>query len=244
MNVALLGDVHANLHALEAVLLHARQQKVEAIWNVGDFVGYAAFPDEVVRCLRGEGAISIIGNYDLKVLRFKKKRAKWRKSKRPEKWLAFQWAYENLSKASRKYLRGLPQELRFDQAGWRFLLTHGSPASNEEPLTTITSDDRLRELGPLARAQVIICGHSHEPFVRQANGWQYINTGSVGRPGDGDPRACYAVLRLEDGDLQVRHYRVPYDVAGAVEAIRARGLPEIFAQMLLEGLDFDSIHNS
>ena len=74
MKIALFGDVHANLPALEAVLVHARQMKVKAIWNVGDFVGYGAYPDEVVSMLREIGAISIIGNYDGKVLKVKIKR--------------------------------------------------------------------------------------------------------------------------------------------------------------------------
>jgi len=69
MRVALLGDVHANLPALEAVLEHAARQRVKALWNVGDFVGYGAFPDEVVTRLRHASwnALSIVGNYDLKV---------------------------------------------------------------------------------------------------------------------------------------------------------------------------------
>ena len=76
MKIALIGDVHANLPALEAVLDHARKQGVEAIWNIGDWVGYNAFPNGVVELLRQEHALSIVGNYDLKVLRFKKKQEK------------------------------------------------------------------------------------------------------------------------------------------------------------------------
>ncbi len=71
MKIALLGDVHANLPALESVLAHARLQNVSAIWNTGDFLGYGAYPNEVVEALQQAGAISILGNYDLKVLRFK-----------------------------------------------------------------------------------------------------------------------------------------------------------------------------
>ena len=108
MRVALIGDVHANLPALEAVLEHAESQAVEAIWNVGDFVGYNAFPEEVVQRLRAEGAISVVGNYDLKVLKFPAKDTKWRTKKRPEKYLAFKWAYENLSEQSRAHLAALP----------------------------------------------------------------------------------------------------------------------------------------
>lgn len=241
MKVALIGDVHANLPALEAVLAHAREQGVEAIWNVGDFVGYGAFPDQVVQRLRKEGAISIVGNYDLKVLQFKKKKEKWRKKKQREKYLAFKWAYERLSKKNRKYLRFLSQEIRMKMKGKRILLTHGSPASNEEHLTPDTPDERMRELAQMARADVIVCGHSHQPFVRRVGGVWFINTGSVGRPDDGDSRASYAILQIESKDIQVRHYRIEYDVERAVDTIRENELPDAFAQMLLQGRNLDVV---
>lgn len=241
MRVALIGDVHANLPALEAVLAHAHDQGVEAIWNVGDFVGYGAFPDEVVQRLRKEDALSIVGNYDLKVLQFKQKKKKWRKKKQPDKYLAFEWAYENLSKKSRKYLRFLSQEIRMKVKGKRILLTHGSPASDEEPLTPDTPEERLHELAHAAKADVIICGHSHQPFVRELDGVWFINTGSVGRPDDGDPRACYAILRIDSENIEVRHYRVEYDVEAAIAAIREHKLPEAFAQMTLEGRSLDAV---
>jgi putative phosphoesterase len=246
MKVALIGDVHANLPALEAVLAHAHGQGVEAIWNIGDFVGYGAFPDEVVRRLRQENARSIIGNYDLKALRQKK-------SKKPEKRLAFQWAYDHLSEESREYLRHLPEEIVMGVEGYRVLLTHASPASNEEPLTPDTPDERLRELAQMASADVVIFGHSHQPFVRQVmvrnglskgikeTGVWFINTGSVGRPDDGDPRACYAILHIGPESLEVEHYRLEYDIERAVAAVRDYGLPENFARMILQGRSLDDV---
>ncbi len=242
MKVALLGDVHANLPALEAVLVHAKQQVVGAIWNIGDFVGYGAFPDEVVKRLRQEGAMSIIGNYDLKVLRFPKKKKKWENSKHPKKFFAFQWAYENLSEDSRRYLATLPKELRLEDIGGKsVLITHGSPISNEECLTPETPTKRLRELAQVAQTDMIVCGHSHRHFTRQVDGVWFINTGTVGRPDDGDPRACYAILQDESGKFQVEHQRVEYDIQRAVTAIREKGLPEAFAQMTMQGYDLNTI---
>jgi len=242
MRVALIGDIHANLPALEAVLAHIQEQGVEKIWNVGDFVGYGAFPDEVVQLLRKrEDVLSIVGNYDLKVLQFKQKKEKWRKKKQSEKYLAFKWAYENLSKKNRKYLRFLSKEVRLKVKGRRILLTHGSPASEEEPLTSDTPKKRLRELAQMAKANVIICGHSHQPFAREVDGVWFINVGSVGRPDDGDPRACYAILQIDSKQIQVRHHRVEYDVDRAVAAIREHKLPEGFAQMLLQGRGLDAV---
>lgn len=245
--IALIGDVHANLPALEAVLVHAHWHGAQAIWNMGDFVGYGAYPDEVVQRLRQEQALSILGNYDIKVLKFPKRAEKWRNSKHPQKWLAFQWAYEHLSPRSRKYLRSLPEEIWTEQHGKRFLLTHGSPASNEEPLTPDTPDTRLEELTRLAAEKygappdAILCGHSHQAFARQVAGTWFINTGSVGRPHDGDPRTGYAILDLGPDRLAVEHYRLEYDVEKAVAAIRANSLPEAFAQMLLRGMDLGTV---
>ena len=241
MRIALLGDIHANLPALEAVLVHARQHRVEAIWSIGDLVGYGAFPEQVVERLHQENVLGIIGNYDLKVLQVPEKEQKWRRSKAPQKWLAFRWAYDHLSAESLEYLRSLPQEIRLEVEGRRILLTHGSPASNEESLTPDTPLERLRELAQIADADVIIFGHSHVPFVRRVDGVRFVNTGSVGRPDDGDPRACYAILYVRPTRFQVRHYRVEYDVQRAVAAIRDHDLPEEFAQMVLQGRNLDAV---
>ena len=248
MKIALLGDVHANLPALDAVLAHAKNRGVDQIWNIGDFVGYGATPDEVVIRLRKEGAISIIGNYDLKVLKFPRKNDKWRRTKMHQKWFAFKWAYENLSKQSRQYLQSLPKELWLYTSGKYILLTHGSPASNQDHLTPATTDVRLRELTVIAASQwddttadVIVCGHSHRELARQVDETWCINTGSVGRPDDGDPRACYAVLQIGDGTFQIDHFRLEYDLASAVAAIHDRGLPEAFAQMLIQGRNLDAV---
>jgi putative phosphoesterase len=240
MKVALIGDIHANLPALEAVLTHIESLGIEKIWNVGDFVGYGPFPDEVVQILRKDDrVVSILGNYDRKALTFKHKKNKWRQSKHPDKYLAFGWAYENLSKKNRKYLRFLSREVRMKVRGHRILLAHGSPASDSEPLTPNTPDKRLRELAQMVKADIIIVGHSHQPFARQVDDVWFINTGSVGRPDDGDPRACYAVLRFQEKEFTVQHHRLEYDVERTVAAIHEYKLPEAFAQMFIQGRNLD-----
>jgi len=241
MKVALIGDVHANLPALEAVFDHARGERVEAVWNVGDFVGYNAFPEEVVQRLRAEGAISVIGNYDLKVLRFPSKDRKWRVTKRPEKWLAFKWAYENLTEESRAYLASLPRDVKLNAAGRRVMLTHGSPASVSEHLYFDTPEGRLRELAALAQADLIVVGHSHVAFSRRVDDVWFVNTGSVGRQDDGDPRAGYAVLELDAGEVIVQHHRIDYDVEAATAAIRRAELPRAFEEMMRQGRKLDWI---
>lgn len=241
MKIALIGDVHANLPALDAVLSDIHKRGVEAIWDVGDIVGYGAFPDEVVKRLQQENVLSIIGNYDAKVLKVKGKKDEWKDKTPPEKWFAFNWAYDNLSEPSREYLGSLPEERRIEVEGKNILLTHGSPSSNEESIKPDTLDERLKELAEMANAHIIISGHSHQPFKRKFNGVWFINPGSIGRPDDGDPRASYAIMQIKPRFFQLRHYRIEYDLEKAVSAIRDNGLPENFAQMILQGRGLDAI---
>ena len=241
MKIALIGDVHANLPALEAVLDQAYQEGAEEIWNCGDFVGYNAFPEEVVRKLRTEKVVSVVGNYDLKVIKFPRKNQKWKKSKSLEKWLAFKWAYEHLSEESLQYLSSLPEKRRMKCEEKTVLLVHGSPDSSKEHLYADTPTERLVELADIAAADLVVCGHSHQSFVRYVAGTWFINSGSVGRPDDGDPRATYAILELAGDSIDVRHFRVSYDVVAAITEIRRRGLPTAFGEMMRKGRKLDWI---
>lgn len=243
MRIALIGDVHANLPALEAVLAHAAENGAGEVWNVGDFTGYNAFPDEVVTLLRKPQIVNIIGNYDQKVLIVEQKREKWAKTKAAVKLQSFLWSFQHLSPASREFLASLPEQRALTVGGWKILLVHGSPASIEEPLLPATPDARFTELAKTVDAQVVIFGHSHQPFTRFSAGIWWINTGSVGRQDDGDPRAAYALLDLQPGKVEVHHQRVAYNISRATRAIREGGLPEVFALMVERGVSLNAVEN-
>jgi putative phosphoesterase len=242
--VALLGDVHANLPALEAVLENARQKGGEAIWNLGDLVGYGAFPEEAVQRLREEYALSTLGRYDRQVARFKKRKEKWHRSKGLEEYLGLEWAYEQLSGQSRKYLRFLSREIRMQIRGLRILLTHGSPGSEEGCLTADATDKQLAKIAREAQADLILCGCSHQPFARSVEGVWFISPGSAGLPTDGDPRASYAIVEVGPEELRVTHHRIDYDVESLVAALRSHRLPEAFALMFLQGKSLDAVLES
>ena len=241
MRIALMGDLHANLPALEAILEHAGKEGVEAIWNLGDLVGYGAFPEEVVQHLRKNYALSTLGRYDRRVVRFKKRKDKWHRSKEHEEYLALEWAYDHLSGKSRKYLRFLSQEIRMQVRGKRVLLTHGSPGAEDSCLTPDTPEKQLAKLAREAKADLILCGCSHEPFARSVEGVWFINPGSAGLPADGDPRASYAILEVGPEESQVFPHRVEYDVERLVAELTRHKLPEAFARIFREGRRLDGI---
>ncbi len=241
MKAALIADVHGNLPALESVLNHARSQRVDVLWNLGDFLGYGPFPDEVVRRLRENGARSIIGNYDLKVLNFLQKEQKWRRTKDPAKFFSFRWTYKHITKDTKEYLRLLPHltSLVFEKR--RFLLVHGSPEAIDEPLTRQTPNKRLRELAENIDVDVICCGHTHQYFSRKVDHCRFINPGSVGRPFDLDERASYAVITVNRSGVSVRNYRVSYAVQDMVRFMRKEAFPEELIQSMVSARHLDKL---
>jgi putative phosphoesterase len=230
--IAVLADIHANLDALEAVVQDAEKRGIDVFLNAGDLIGFGPFPNEVVEFLHSKNVISVVGNYDLEVIT---NHAKNRGPKR----IALEYAKKELAKSCGSYLLSLPREVRLEIAGKKLLIVHGSLDSMEEHLYHDTPVERLKALADAAKADLVIVGHSHEQFQKGVNGVLFINPGSVGRPGDGNPQAAYAIISFVP--LNVELVRVDYDVAAAADALRKKKLPESFAQMLLRGVALDTI---
>lgn len=240
MRVAVIGDVHGNLVALEAVLADLRKRHVEALWNLGDLVGYGPNPEEAVERLREVKALSIAGNFDVKVVGADPLDP-GSKDVPVDRWIAPVWARENLTPESVRFLASLPRQRRMVVEGHKVLLVHGSPASDTERLEPDTPSVRLEELARMAHAELVLCSHSHIPFSRRVGETLFVNPGGVGRSDDGDPRASYAVLGATRDTLRVAHYRVPYEVPAAVDTLLRRGLPESFGRMLAESKTLDAV---
>jgi len=153
--------------------------------------------------------------------------------------VSFRWTRAHTNDANKAWLRALPRDIRLEIEGRRVLLCHGSPRSTTEYLFETRSDGFLRQFTPGgtddARAEVIVFGHTHVPYHRTVNGVDFINTGSVGRPKDGDPRAGYCVLTLDSNRVTVEQMRLAYDVETACARLLAAGLPAYFADYLRTG---------
>jgi putative phosphoesterase len=229
--IAVLADVHANLQALTAVLEDAKSKGIEFFLNAGDFLGYGAFPNEVIETLRSNKVLSIIGNYDLKVLEAR------RNSK--EKDIALNYAKKKLTQSNKAYLNSLPKNITLEIKEKKIFMVHGSPDSIEEHIYPNTSRKRLRELVSGKDADIVIVGHSHRQFSRTIDEVAIINPGSVGRADDNNPKAAYSIIGFNP--FSVEMVRVSYDVEAAAHAMRKEGLPENFAQMFLYGLPLKKI---
>ena len=234
MRIALFSDVHANLPALDAVLADVETQGAAARYVLGDLVGYSPWPNEVLERLQVEDIPAVMGNYD-EGTGFDLPECGCAYTDPIEKALgdaSFAWTKVHTSAANKAWLRSLAREIRFEADGRRYLLVHGSPRRINEYLYEDKPDATFARIASGASADVIVCGHTHRPYDKMVDGARFINVGSAGKPKDGDPRACWALLDTAAGRLEFR--RVAYDVEAAARAVEASELPSEFGPQLRE----------
>lgn len=240
MRVAVVTDIHSNLPALEAVLEAC--VPYDALWVLGDVVGYGPYPDEVVARLRKEHAVAVRGNHDAAVLGELDTHVF-----NDEARLAVEWTAERIGTTARHWLDGLPETHQVEA----FTLAHGSP---REPLWEylVSAAMARRNLTHFDTPHAIV-GHTHVPLVFREDGGRIevirpkagtrielderrciLNPGGVGQPRDGDPRACAMVL--DSDTMTVEWLRVPYAVERIQARMRRLGLPTRLAERLAHGL--------
>lgn len=240
MRIAVLSDIHANLHALDAVLEAAGA--VDAIWHLGDVVGYGPDPDGVVERLRDVGARGVRGNHDAAACGGSE--IDWFN---PEARRAMEWTRTAIAPSTLVWLSELPARRTIDGCE----LVHGSL---REPLWEyVTSVPVARANLALLNAPIGLHGHTHLPvaFLEEDGRVDVVgpgpgselqlrarrallNPGSVGQPRDGDPDASYMVLDPAAG--LVAWHRVQYDIEAVQHAMQAAGLPASLSARLSVGL--------
>jgi predicted phosphodiesterase len=243
LRVAVISDIHANLHALEAVLSALDEEQPDAIWNLGDTVGYGPRPNECCALADARAELSLVGNHDLVALGSGDVAVE---DFNPEAAAAATWTRDALTGESRAFLQSLSPSASKGSVE----LHHGSPRDPvwEYILTVEAAQAALRATD----APLLLVGHSHVPLrlhlqgdevvgglapsgaeVDLSAGSWLINPGSVGQPRDGDPRAAYCLLDLGRGSASFR--RVPYSIETTQAEMLERGLPAMLAERLSFG---------
>ena len=254
MTIAFFSDVHGNLPALEAVLADVEQRRPDFVFCLGDLVGYAPWPNEVVREVRRRGIPTLAGNYDQGIGLASSNCGCAYKTDTEKDLGARSIAYTNqvMGDEERRYLRQLPKHMRLEfeeePCTLSLLMVHGSPRKINEYLFEDRPESSFLRILQDANADVLLFGHTHKPFHRtfayeHASGeTRYrhaLNIGSVGKPKDGDPRAAYQLLHLDENttlnspqSVRSELVRVEYDVEKAAQAVEASPLPNEYADML------------
>ncbi|HET6256040.1 MAG TPA: metallophosphoesterase family protein [Puia sp.] len=253
MKIALFSDIHANLPALEAFFASVEAQKPDAIYCLGDLVGYNIWPNEVINEIRRRRIPTIAGNYDFGVGRTSDDCGCAYKTDDEKANGAVSISYTNqiINPGERAYLRTLPAhiqlEFQLNQDKLNLLLVHGSPRRINEYLFEDRDEKSMMRIMQDAGADIMCFGHTHKPYHRilpsvvgEPPHYRHaVNIGSVGKPKDGDPRGCYVLLHLneksnirEKDSIGVEFVRFAYDVEKAARAVEESPLPNVYAAAL------------
>jgi predicted phosphodiesterase len=256
MNIALFSDIHANLPALEAFFADVEQRKPDAVYCLGDLVGYNIWPNEVISEIRRRGIPTIAGNYDFGIGRNSNDCGCAYKTEEEKANGSVSISFTNaiVHDEERQYLRTLPAHIRLsfqlndDQL--HLLLVHGSPRRINEYLFEDREEKSLLRIMEDAGADILCFGHTHKPYHRilpavtgeQQRYRHAINIGSVGKPKDGNPQGGYVMLQISENSsvldresVQVNFIRFSYDVEKAAKAVEDSPLPNAYAESLRLG---------
>jgi putative phosphoesterase len=227
--LAVLGDIHGNLVALEAALKDAKRHKPDRYLITGDLVMNGPRPAEVIERIRkldADGALVVQGNTDVAVADFDFAAAfPWLDSVPEAQRAAAEWAHEQLSDEQLDYLRRLPAERRLWTDDTMVLVCHASPGSQTSGLPADLDPAVTVERVTRTDARVIVCGHTHVADVRELGRKLIVNPGSCGYAFDGHASACWAMVTFDaDGEPTAELFRPEFDAQAAADEVSSRGL--------------------
>lgn len=199
-------------------------REVVQILSAGDVIGYYPYPRETIALFQERSIISIQGNHDRAVLSAGDPRMNpWARN-------ALSWTVAQLDEAEMDYLRRLPRHLSMGIEGTRVAMYHGAPFDDDHYLY---EEEATEDLLEMARCDLLVLGHTHEPFIKRFKRGMIVNPGSVGQPRDGDPDASYSIY--DTSTRKAFLLRVPYDIQTVADRTREEGLPSSLADRLFSG---------
>lgn len=237
--IVLISDIHGNIEAFQSVLMDIKERNldIKKVYCLGDSVGYGTRPNEVLELLKKQEIVSILGNHDEAVGFYLSNCGSTVKSEQDKQKTknARTWTVEHTSDENKAYIRDFEEQLVLEVSGKKVLLTHASPASMTDYVFE-QDQEKQEDIAEELVEDIIIFGHTHIPYVKEVKGKLFINAGSVGRPKDGDNRACYCILSV-GAEVQVEFVRVTYDIEKVAQEILESELLDSFAQVLRTGCD-------
>lgn len=248
--IAIISDIHANLPALEKVLddIHF-DFKADQVYCLGDLTDGAPWANEVINLIREYNIPTIMGNHDERIA-FDYKVHPLKKHTLEEQLAraeTIRQTKDTISEVNLKYLSELKPNIKFNYAGFSFLLVHGSPRSNEEYIYENHDTESIIGMFESNQADIIICGHTHLSFIKNfetnSSPKLFINAGSVGRskePNRG--KAVYLQLTINedrctfDEKVKLTLRKIDYDIRKTINGIKNSSTPDFYANFLLKSI--------
>jgi len=232
MKIAVISDIHSNIHALKRVLEDIKSMQVEKIICTGDLVGYLPYPNEVINCFRKHKIESVKGNHDKRIAEHSIDEEDYKKSpKLLQGSASLFYTSKVITDVNRAYLNNLPEKISFQLNGREFLFVHGSPRKIDEYL--YEDEVLLKEISEAIKSDVLVFGHTHMPFHKIINHKHFINAGSVGKPKHGNALSTYLILNVKDTEIKSEIRYVKYDFSKLCEEIKDN---EMISDQLIQGL--------
>ncbi|SHJ70818.1 metallophosphoesterase family protein [Tepidibacter formicigenes] len=235
MKIAVISDIHSNIYALETVINDIKEKNLDLTVCVGDLVGYATFPNEVIDLIRKENILTVMGNYDDAVgnIRFICG-CDYSDPKDAENAISsLQWSIENTSEENKEFLANLPKKMILTFEGRTITFVHGSPRKLNEYLKE--NSQEAKEVMECFTEDILVCGHTHIPYYKMYGEKMLVNSGSVGKPKTGNPNANYVILDVKSESVSVEVVEVFYDYEKTAKAIEESILPNEFANIIRTG---------
>ncbi|WP_099191868.1 metallophosphoesterase family protein [Tepidibacter mesophilus] len=233
MKIAVIADVHSNIYALEKVVNDIKAKNLDLTICVGDLVGYATFPNEVINLIRRENILTVMGNYDDAVgnIRFicgcdypdPKDAENATKS--------LMYSIENTNEENKEFLANLPKEMTLTFEGKTIKFVHGSPRKLNEYLKEDSKE--AEEVMEEFNEDILVCGHTHKPYYKMYGDKMLVNSGSVGKSKTGSPDANYVIIDIKNENVEI--VQVAYDFEKTAKAIEESVLPNEFAEIIRTG---------
>lgn len=241
MKIAVFSDIHGNIEALQEVMQDIKREEVDKLYCLGDLVGYGPYPNEVIEMIKENEIETVMGNYDQGVgfnlddcgCAYKTK-AKQKLGDR-----SLEWTQKEVTEENKKILKALKENIKFEAAGQKVLLVHGSPRKINQYLFFNHPESSIKRMMDQYEADIMLTGHTHLPYFKKIKDKVIINDGSVGKqkPFNKEQEkysteAKYIIVDISEETVNTELRSVPYDYEKIAQAINDSELPDEFAEII------------
>lgn len=239
IQLAIISDIHGNIHALDRVLEDIEQRQISTIYCLGDLVDFAPWGNEVIARIQALKIPCILGNhderiaFDLPIVPL----THHSENETQNRFIAINQSKKSISAPHKKWLSELPFHIeltyKIQDKSFRILLVHAEISSNDTYVYETDSKSELVDELKARHTDAIIMGHTHQSYIQRIDEVLLVNSGSVGRSREADRKASYTILSISESGIEAEIIKVDYDRAYVAQEIYRSEIPDFYADFIL-----------